>query len=83
MAGFRPGLGRGGITHSLEVTDPGVPGPGDGEMVGLAAIAGANGAGVGAGAIEGAGVAILFRIASLFQEELWVEVSGSCPRVRV
>lgn len=51
MAGFLPGFGRGGITHSLEVIDPGVPGPGEGEMAGLAANAGTSGA--GAGAIEG------------------------------
>lgn len=29
MAGFRPGLGRGGITHSFVVTEPGVIGPGE------------------------------------------------------
>jgi hypothetical protein len=51
VAGFLPGFGRGGITHSLEVIDPGVPGPGEGEIVGLAANAGTSGAGVGA--IEG------------------------------
>ena len=53
MAGLRPGLGRGGITHSLEVTEPGVAGAGDeGEnAAGLAANAGARGgAGVPAGA---------------------------------
>lgn len=54
MAGLRPGLGRGGITHSLEVTDPGVPGPGDGETVGLATNAGAKGA-AEAGVMESAG----------------------------
>jgi hypothetical protein len=48
VAGFLPGFGRGGITHSLEVIDPGVPGPGEGEMAGLAANAGTSGAGVGA-----------------------------------
>lgn len=29
MAGFLPGLGRGGMTHSLEVTEQGVEGLGD------------------------------------------------------
>lgn len=29
VAGFRPGLGRGGITHSLLVTEPVTPGLGD------------------------------------------------------
>ena len=53
VAGLRPGLGRGGITHSLEVTEPGVAGAGEeGEKAaGLAANAGARGgAGVPAGA---------------------------------
>ena len=53
VAGLRPGLGRGGITHSLEVTEPGVAGVGEEgeEAAGLAANAGARGgAGVTAGA---------------------------------
>lgn len=64
IAGFRPGLGRGGITHSLEViepeTDPGVAGTGEaGETAGLAANAGARGVMAGAGVPAGAkGVAI-------------------------
>lgn len=37
VAGFRPGLGRGGITHSFEVSDPGVPGPDEGYADGRAA----------------------------------------------
>ena len=53
VAGLRPGLGRGGITHSFEVMEPGVPGPGDGATDGRAASAGAIDM---AGAIAGAGV---------------------------
>lgn len=55
MAGFLPGFGRGGITHSFVVTEPGVPGAGDvagaAEIAGLmdkagrAAITGANAGG--------------------------------------
>lgn len=61
MAGFRPGFGRGGITHSFVVTEPGVPGPGD--AAGGAGADGlmhrtgraASGGGAGAGARVGAG----------------------------
>lgn len=63
VAGLRPGLGRGGITHSFDVIDPGVAGTGESgeieaetEPEGLAANAGTRGAGVPAGA---SGVAIL------------------------
>jgi hypothetical protein len=42
MAGFRPGLGRGGITHSLVVTEPGRPGLGDMADTGFIGIAGAK-----------------------------------------
>lgn len=58
MAGLRPGFGRGGITHSFEVTEPGVPGPGDGATDGRAA-KGAIGAMAGAGVIDTPVVAIL------------------------
>lgn len=57
VAGLRPGLGRGGITHSFEVIEPGVPGPGEGATEGLAASVGAGasasvGTPAGAGAID-------------------------------
>lgn len=64
MAGFRPGFGRGGMTHSLEVMEPGVAGEA-GERLGLAANAGIRGATEGAGVPAGAnGVAIF--LASFF-----------------
>lgn len=50
---MRPGLGRGGITHSFDVIEPGVPGPGEGATEGLAANAGAIANGV---AVAEAGV---------------------------
>lgn len=53
MAGFRPGFGRGGTTHSLEVTEPGVPGPGD--AAGGAGAGGFMASGGGAGLSTGAG----------------------------
>lgn len=53
MAGLRPGFGRGGITHSFDVMEPGVPGPGDGATEGLAANAGAM---ASEGTVAGAGV---------------------------
>lgn len=55
VAGLRPGLGRGGMTHSFEVMEPGVPGPGEGATEGLAASVGA-GARDSAGTPAGAGV---------------------------
>lgn len=55
MAGFRPGLGRGGMTHSFDVIEPGVAGAGEaGAIEGLAARAGARGAMEGAGVPAGA-----------------------------
>ena len=43
MAGFLPGLGRGGMIHSLEVTEQGVEGLGDArDCVGLMEIDGRN-----------------------------------------
>lgn len=65
MAGLRPGFGRGGIIHSFEVTEPGVPGPGeeadaDARMEGLHARGVTEGVVLGEGAIDGgAGVAIM------------------------
>jgi hypothetical protein len=69
VAGFLPGFGRGGITHSFVVTEPGVPGAGDvagaaGLIVkagGRAAIAGVIGGGEPAeeGVDTLAGVAIV------------------------
>lgn len=58
MAGLRPGFGRGGITHSFEVIEPGVPGPGEETGTtagGLQAKAGARGGGGATAEVAGAG----------------------------
>ena len=59
MAGFRPGLGRGGMIHSLDVTRPGFEGaaPGVGGGVGLIESRGRFIGTEGAGAIAGGEVA--------------------------
>jgi hypothetical protein len=75
VAGLRPGLGRGGITHSLEVTLPGVPGPGDGETVGLAASAGAKGA-AAFGTIVSAGGAAITSNGSVLERKVSSEIGG-------
>jgi hypothetical protein len=73
VAGFRPGLGRGGITHSLVVTEPGSPGLGDAvDTAGFICSAGAN-AGVreaGEPADDGVETADIMAVLPSF----WVEV---------
>lgn len=52
MAGLRPGLGRGGMTHSLEVIDAGVRGAGEAAGIALMASVAVD-EGAGAGAMDG------------------------------
>lgn len=69
VAGLRPGLGRGGITHSLEVMEPGVPGPGEGATDGRATNAGPMASGGGA-AMAVAGVMDTPVVAIMMPESL-------------
>lgn len=82
VAGFRPGLGRGGITHSLDVTEPGVVTPGEGAADGAleakeGAGARANGGGApatGAGVMDTPVVAMTV-IMSYGRNSCWIMVS--------
>lgn len=82
VAGFRPGLGRGGITHSLEVTEPGVAGPGEGAADGV--LEAKEGAGARANAVGAAAtgasvmdkpVVAMTRLMPYVRDRCWVMVS--------